>query len=189
MREGVLYRSFQAEFEGGEVIQVSTERFLSMGRKELGCINYSIKLLKGRGRCIVDFYLDGDIRNQDSNYDEKFWEPPLYEVDETFGEINTATKKTRFAVSTGMITQVQLNKESTEIIPSSAFLNNKLSLSYKIDLEQSDTLSLVKIASIVTSRDHSVDVLPKLAKELCMTAGSIGYEELKNEQIRAWDKK
>ncbi len=189
MHEGVLYRSFEVEFGGGEIVKVSTERFLSIARQELGCINYSLKLLRGTGNCTVEFYLDGDIRNEDANYDEKFWEPVGAQTEGSFGVLTSKTKKTGFVVSTGMSTKVLLNHQLVDIAPTKGINKNRISLSYRLDLNESDTMSLVKLASVFTSRDHPIDKLSDLALDMCKKANVIGYAELKNEQVLAWAEK
>ncbi len=189
MREGILYRSFKAEFEGGEIIRVSAERFLSIKRREIGGLKYSLQLIRGKGKCEVEFYLDGDIRNQDSNYDEMFWEPMGAMVEGPFGILTSKTKKTGFVVSTGMSTQVLINNLPFENAPSEERSDNRIGLSYHLNLNETDTISLVKLVSVLTSRDHPADKLAKLAMNMCREANFVGYEELKNEQVRAWEEK
>jgi len=189
MKEGILYRSFEAEFGGGEIIKVSTERFLSIRRRETGAISYSFKLIRGQAKCELESYLDGNIRNQDSNYDEKFWLPIEADVEESIGIIASKTKKTGFVVATSMSTSVLLNQTAMDKAPNKKIKNDRVGLNYELDLKESDTVNLIKIASILTSRDHPSDNLTKLALSNCQDACSIGYETLKDEQLGAWAEK
>ncbi len=189
MREGVLHRSFEVEFGGGEIVEVSTERFLSIARQELGGINYSLKLLRGSGDCIVEFYLDGDIRNEDANYDEKFWEPIGAQIEGSFGGLTSKTKKTGFVVSTGMSTKILINNKPSDANISEVIKKDRVSLSYNINLEESDLLSIEKLAAIFTSRDHPVDKINGLAFDMCKKAKSLGYNKLKKEHVKAWEEK
>ncbi|MBE3554488.1 MAG: hypothetical protein IMW85_05765 [Thermicanus sp.] len=74
MREGYLERNFIAQFSDGREIEVSAIRFLSIVRPEIGVISYSIKPLNFSGNLTLFLFLDGDVKNQDANYDEKFWD-------------------------------------------------------------------------------------------------------------------
>ena len=189
MKEGILYRSFEAEFDSGEAVKVSAERFLSLSRKETGCIKYSIELLKGNGSCEIEFYLDGGIQNQDSNYNEKFWEPVNSRTDHSYGFLTSRTKKTGFTISTGMSTSVFLNGRLSNQTPDSKEEKDRIGLAYHIDLAENDKLTLFKYASVFTSRDHGEDHLEQLSADTCKEANKLGYEKLKKEQISSWQKK
>ncbi len=177
MKEGVLQRSFQAEFESGEVIEVSSERFLSLARKEIGCIRYSIELVRGRGECIVEFYLDGSIQNQDSNYDEKFWETINSKTEGSAGVLTSRTKKTGFTVSTGLSSNVFINGKLWDQAPIGNAEQDRTSLVYQLNLKEKDKLTLYKYASVMTSRDHNENNLEQLSLDKCLEANGIGYEE------------
>ena len=96
MRNGVLKRSFIAEFEDGDLVKVNTSRFLSLDIQEVGAINYSVTPINFQGEIEFSPYLDAGIINEDSNYDEFFWE--ILEQKETDEEayILSKTLKTGF---------------------------------------------------------------------------------------------
>ena len=73
MKRGVLSRQFQLRFPSGKEIEVSAVRFVSMHRDEIGAIRYGMKALNFTGQARIVPFLDFDVVNQDSNYDEKFW--------------------------------------------------------------------------------------------------------------------
>ena len=102
MREGYLQRKFKAVLANGNRIEVEALRFLSMTRDELGLIRYTVKALNFDGAVQIIPYIDGDVKNEDSNYDEKFWTPVFSEISERSALISMETKKTRFEVCTGM---------------------------------------------------------------------------------------
>jgi len=189
MREGILYRTFDAEFDSGEAVRVSAERFLCLERREIECIKYSIQLLEGHGSCEVEFYLDGGIQNQDSNYNEKFWEPVNSKTDQSFGLLTSRTKKTAFTISTAMMASVFLNGELSDQTPIGKAGKDRAGLVYNLDLEENDKLTLYKYASVFTSRDHIEDLLEQHSEEGCREAKELGYESLKKEQISSWHKK
>ncbi|NCB07898.1 MAG: glycoside hydrolase family 65 protein, partial [Bacteroidia bacterium] len=73
MQHGLLSRYFIAEFSGGEKVEVLAQRFVSIHDAEIGAIRYSVKALNFSGELEITPYLDADVFNEDSNYDEKFW--------------------------------------------------------------------------------------------------------------------
>lgn len=112
MKEGTLSRSFIAHLnqpmlgfrEGGGSKQVKVEvlRFISMADYETAAIRYSITPLNFSGEITFEPYLDGDVKNHDSNYDEKFWTEVSKSVGSGEGVLVTRTKKTAFDLAVAM---------------------------------------------------------------------------------------
>ena len=74
MQEGYLERKFSAKMVSGRTVEVVAKRFCSIAQDEIGAIRYAIKAVDFSGVLSINAYVDGDVMNQDSNYDEKFWE-------------------------------------------------------------------------------------------------------------------
>ena len=73
MKTGILSRKFKVELPNKKQIKVSTQRFCSMHNDEIGAISYSITS-EHELNISIDSYLDFDIKNEDSNYDNYFWQ-------------------------------------------------------------------------------------------------------------------
>ena len=73
IQKGTLTRSFKAELKNGNVLKVEAIRFCSIVDDEAGLIKYSITPQNFAGKIVVRSFLDGDVKNEDSNYEEKFW--------------------------------------------------------------------------------------------------------------------
>ena len=71
----------------------------------------SITPLNFEGTITITPYVDGDVKNQDSNYDEKFWEEVEKFIKRKSGYLTTKTKKTDFHVCTGMKFEIFKNGE------------------------------------------------------------------------------
>ena len=74
MQTGVLTRHFTCKLQDGKEVEVKSVRFCSMDNDELAAISYSIKPLNFSGNIKFTPYLDFDVRNQDANYGDMFWE-------------------------------------------------------------------------------------------------------------------
>ena len=78
MKEGYYRRSFQATLQNGTEVMVESTRILHLEQDELGVINYKVTALNKDAEIVFSPYLDGGITNEDSNWDDKFWDCLLY---------------------------------------------------------------------------------------------------------------
>src|SRR5690606_16602462 len=74
MKEGILTRSFTVE-KNGKTFRFHIERFVSLDVKELCAIQITVESLTDAADIEIRSCLDGDVYNEDSNYDEQFWIP------------------------------------------------------------------------------------------------------------------
>ena len=72
MQTGVFLRRFTVWTAEGKVT-VEAERFVSLAQKELLAISYSVTP-ENDAKVVMRPYLDANVKNLDSNYDETFWE-------------------------------------------------------------------------------------------------------------------
>src|SRR5690606_5207172 len=100
MKEGYLERTFTAKLQSGKMLQVCAKRFCSIVDDEAAAIQYSLKALNFDDVLTIIPYIDGDVQNQDSNYDEKFWDEVYKEVKGADAYLTLRTKKTAFDVCT-----------------------------------------------------------------------------------------
>ena len=98
MKEGYLERTFTATFLSGKQLRVNSKRINSISDDESGVIRYSITPLNFDGKITLTPFIDGDIKNKDANYDEKFWEEVQKETAFAEGYVELKTKKTGFII-------------------------------------------------------------------------------------------
>ncbi len=189
MKEGLLTREFVAILPGDLEVEVSSRRFLSMVQTEIGAIKYSIKALNFSGELKVCPYLDLDIRNEDANFDEIFWNEVEREIKDGEGYITGKTKKTDFHVCTGMNFQLLKNAKpcgaEVQIINEYKWIANEC----KIGLEEGDEVTLIKYAANVTSLDHPLVELCTRTQESLKRAAGLGFEKLFEAHKQAWARK
>jgi maltose phosphorylase len=102
MKEAYLERSFNAVLSNGNEVKVNAKRFLSAVYLEIGAIKYSITPVNFSGELIITPYLDGDVKNQDSNYDEKFWDEVQINASTDISSLVLKTKKLDFHICSAM---------------------------------------------------------------------------------------
>ncbi|CAM4359266.1 glycoside hydrolase family 65 protein [Paenibacillus typhae] len=189
MKEGTLFRSFTAELEGGKQVQVESIRIVSMARHEIGAIRYAVTPLNFAGTLTVTPYLDGDIKNKDSNYDEKFWNEVEKKSGTEGGYLTLKTKKLDFHVTSAFAFDIVVNGEKVtaeaEALEQEKYVGSKVALS----VQQGDQVVIYKYAANVTSRNYGLGQLVEAAHSALNGAREAGFVTLLNEQAAAWGDK
>ena len=189
MKEGYLERTFRAEFSNGNIIEVKSKRFLSIVDTQIGAIQYAIKAVNFSGKLDLTPYIDLDISNEDSNYDERFWSEVSKEVLEDEGYLLGKTKKLDFHVCTGMKFDIEKNEipvsYSTKKLENQKFIAN----SCNVQVKENDTVVIYKYAANLSSQDYKVEDLLEETKKAVLNAQQKGFKQLLQEQVTAWVKK
>lgn len=189
MKEGYLERSFSVRLAKGKELKIVAKRFISMVRYEVAAIKYSVTPLNFNGEITFCPYLDVDIENEDSNYEEKFWKEIDKKVYDREAYLVARTKKTKFHVATGMkfnLTQDHISIDfKTEQIIKKKYVANSTTITCK----QGQETVLYKYIANVSSEYHKKTKLLKKAKEITRDAANAGFEILLHEHIQAWSEK
>jgi maltose phosphorylase len=189
MKEGYLERSFEAILSNGNEVSVNAKRFISMTRGEIGTIKYSIKPLNFNGTLEITPYLDGDVVNSDSNYDEKFWDEIAKESKSYEAFLMLKTKKLDFHICTYMAYELNLNGETIKPIVALNQSEKYVSNTALIHCNKNDEIIIYKYVANTSSRYYEVTELIEITKEHLKSAQKIGFEMLLKEQSNAWKEK
>lgn len=186
MKSGLLSRHFVAQLPSGRQLEVHVKRFLSIADQELGAIRYSVKALNFSGEITLVPYIDGDVVNEDSNYDENFWISIGQKMNSYSGFVGMETKKTAFQVYTGMQFNVKLNRKLQSIQPIRVQKEKYVSGEIKIDVKKGDEVCIEKFASIVSTLYHPQNELQEATEKALKRASDKGFDQLFAEQETAW---
>lgn len=186
MKEGVLYRSFEATLQNGVEISIKATRFLSLTNDELGVIHYEVTPLNTDAKITLNTYLDSNIKNQDSNWDDQFWETTKVKIVENRAFINSNTLKTFFYVSTFMQNKILLNAEEITIAPEVISTATYAALSYTKQIPAGKTFSIQKMGGYVSSLNHSKNELLNAANHVLDQAALKDFKAHKEEQKNSW---
>lgn len=184
MKTGIFLRRFTIWTKNGN-IRVEAERFVSLAQKELLAIRYSVTPAFD-AHIVMRPYLDGNVRNLDSNYDETFWEMLLEEETEDAVAILTKTKPNpfdapRFAVSAAMSCWADgLEMEGRRLDSGYA------EITYSGDVKADDTATLEKFALCFTSRDYDEKLLNTMSLKAAARAREVGYDEHRSAHVSTW---
>lgn len=186
MRRGLLSRRFTARMASGKELKVESTRFLSIKRDEIGAIRYTITPLNFDSRALITPYLDFDVQNKDSNYDEKFWEHVRGQVGSQKAVICAKTKKLDFNVAAAMRYEWEVGGEPITLYPENVERDKYVANTFQTELKDGQTYTLFKYAAVLSSLNYSKDALIQEADQRASEARRVGFEELLEEQEKAW---
>ena len=184
MKAGILNRSY-VWTKGETVISFTFTRFVSVATKELAVMNIEATVLKGNPAIEMVPHLDGDVVNEDSNYEEQFWierdrglSPHPYLTTKTI-ENNYGTD--RFTVTTMMSNTVKGLK-----LEDSKETDMNVSETYKGTVSEGDTVTLTKLVSVITSRDVEEADQVTAAEAILTDADALEFDRLKEAHVEEW---
>ena len=189
MLDGYLERNFQAKNSAGKQVEVKSTRFCSMADDETGAIKYTITPLNFSGNIMVMPFIDGDVVNQDANYDEKFWDEVKKGCEDDVCYIQMRTKKTGFEVATGM--QFSILQDGKEAISSGEVIQKEkyIASSVKLQAQQGQAIAIIKYAANLASLNHKPEELAEKLTETLHRISNKGFDTMLTEQAAAWAEK
>lgn len=189
MKEGYLERTFLAELSSGTLIKVNAKRFCSIVDKEAGAIRYEITPINSEAALALQVCLDGDVRNEDANYDEKFW---LEKTTKSFDQgalLTVETKRTTFWLTTAMHYEVQLDGERLDVEEQLIEREKFIAKAIATRVAQGQTLTIYKYVVNLSSENHAKNKMEDQAIKMLGDVVEKGFFQLKLEQQQAWANK
>ncbi|MFD1820754.1 maltose phosphorylase [Pseudarcicella hirudinis] len=189
MKEGYLERSFVAALPGGKQVKIFAKRLNSIVDDESGAIHYAITPLNFDGKITLTPYIDGDIKNKDANYDEKFWDEVQKETAFAEGYIEMETKKTGFHVVTGQKFEIFQNGTLANFqslpIKKEKYVGSQVTL----EARSGEEIVLIKYAVNLSSENHTKEDLLPNAKAYLKRIAAKGFDLILKEQAEKWASK
>ena len=188
MREGYLERSFRIAVSGNKRIDFNSRRFVSMAEPDLGIIRYSVKSVDFEGNIDFTIYIDGDVKNEDTNYGEKFWKEVNKDHNGYEGVLITRTLKTDFHVATGMC--FGFLKDNMELPVKAKVIEREKYIASNVSLliSQGEEVILTKYVSVLSSLNNEKKKLMGDTKIRLKEAKAKGFDNLFLEHIREWER-
>jgi len=187
MQNGLLQRSFQAAFSEDKKIAVNVERFVSCTHDEIACIRYQIKPLNFSGKLTWSNFVDGLVKNMDSNYDEIFWDRVAEVAEANHLAIQVKTKKLDFSVAAGFEINCFKDQELQQEIKT-ASKPWHANADWQINMQEGKTYTVEKFVSVVSSLNYDAANLFSACKSNTNQAIQLGYDALRELQINYWQK-
>ncbi|WP_159800689.1 glycoside hydrolase family 65 protein [Flavobacterium sp. MK4S-17] len=187
MKEGWYGRSFNAVLQNGTEVAVNAKRFLSLVTDELGAIKYEVTPINGDAKIIFKPYVDGGVKNEDANWEEKFWEPLKVEHSGNDAFVVARTFKTHFTAAAFMHNSILLNGSETGLTPEhTEEKEDKVQFGYTVSAVKGEAAAIIKFGGYTVSLNHAEDRLVDAAKEVINNAVAKGFDALLEEQKQSW---
>jgi maltose phosphorylase len=189
MKEGTLFRTFVASFKSGKKVKVTSLRFLSMVTPEIGAIRFTLQPLNFSGKISISPYVDFDVVNEDSNYDEKFWVGEYLENLGNEGYLTAHTKKTKFLVCSGMKYNVLVDGKEHAVRIENESREKYIESTFEIEAKQKQEITLYKYGVNTSSEYYNKSRLAYESKEILNDAFETGFDQLLSEHKACWAEK
>ncbi|TAI47985.1 glycoside hydrolase family 65 protein [Flagellimonas allohymeniacidonis] len=187
MKEGWYQRSFSAVLPNEVEIKAKITRFLSLDIDEVGAIRMELSPVNQDAEITFEPYLDSGITNEDTNWDDKFWNTTGVQVKNNRAFIEAHTMKTNFATCTFMQAQAGYNGKELDAHPDKK-TDTRVSLQFKQNVAKGEHVSLTKYGGYTVSRNHDPSELVKVANTSLDKASELGFDALLKMQKEAWAK-
>ncbi len=188
MQNGTLERNFTAHLPSGKIIKISTCRFCSMADDECAAMKYSITPINFNGEITITPYIDGDVMNEDSNYDEKFWKAIDSSLDINEGYVLSETLKTEFQVATAMRIQFLVDGDLADYNARLENKTNYIAVGAEFEGKEDQEIVVYKYVANVSSLNYTKAELAAKSIAAVNRAYSAGFNQMKVDQSEAWDK-
>ena len=185
MESGLYERSFTATLQNGIGVRVHSKRFLSLAQSALGVIDYRIETDRDATLEIIP-YLDAGITNQDSNWEDQFWEIDRIGATQKTAYIEAHTLKTEFSVGTFMEVRLLENDNPIDFTSSVQKTEKKVGLEISHQLTAGKELSIHKLGGYLSSRNYPKENLESEANALLLALKNESFSSLYNAQKEKW---
>ena len=188
MYNGLLFRKCNITLKNGLSIEIESTRFYSLINKEFSALRYKITP-NTACEIKIENYVDADVSNKDSNYDEKFWEEIKQESTENKLFVTVKTKKLNWHLCTGVKFSLFSGDDELSATPTHAEHPKFSSSIYTVNANGGQTITAVKHAISASSFHHPIESLELHTKKTLEKMGASSFESHLNMSAKAWQEK
>ena len=184
MKAGILHRSFIVKG-----VKISVDRFISVAKKELADLRWTfVSVDKATHQLELTALIDADVMNEDSNYDEKFWDVLDKEADDESAFIMTRTIANPFGVPQFTVAARQ---RFVSDLPAIGSVDDEKQVGNVFAGIVTETpVQIEKRVIVTTSRDYeSNDAVKSATDDLFADIASNTYNDLVIDHTTGWAKR
>lgn len=188
MHQGLLTRSYV--YEGKDVkVKFEFNRFLSNKIKEAALIDIKATVLEGSAKIKFTAKIDSNVVNEDSNYDEHFWQPLGEDGEGRTVQVITKPNPYEGVPQFTVLLKQGLKANGEKIEGKVTTTTGVLSETVEIELNENDTYELEKDVVVVTSRDVEPAEQAKKATDLLDAVQSESFVDNLADHTAIWEKR
>lgn len=184
LHQGLVTRSFIYEV-GQAQVQFTFRRFLALQMKQAAFIEVAIQVLQGQAQIDYAAKLDGNVVNEDSNYDERFWVP--VQADAAANWLQMVTKPNPYDVPQFTVfLQQALRLNGKSLTAKVAASPGQVVATGHLRLAAGQQAVLEKDVIVLTSRDVAPSNQPTVAQALMAQLQQQSFTEALAMQTQLW---
>lgn len=186
MKEGILSKKCTLTMSNGIQLYIESKRFISLTEFEIGAIHYEITPKNANCKIQIQSFIQSEVYNQDSNYNECFWESIVGKCTNKNIVAVDRTTKSPFDVPQFTVATAIKNIFSKDV--TKTYKKDKLQLNEfaECELKKGETLVIEKLAAQVSSLNHEEKNIETVALQTLQKAEKIGFGKLLAEHKKAW---
>ena len=186
MQAGLLLRKFKITMRDRSELMVEACRFCSLETPHLSALEYKITPLNKALQIEVSSYVNGDVKNEDANYDENFWDRISESSQQLDCTVVIRTRKTEYTVATAIRTEWILNNTSQNSDYSNEVKEKYAAVKTLVNVPVNQSFTTRKYAITLSSLDYEPETIHEASLELLAKNAVLGFDNLKNKQKAAW---
>ncbi|GAB5051544.1 glycoside hydrolase family 65 protein [Pediococcus ethanolidurans] len=189
MKNGILTRKFTVS-EPDTKVCFTIQRFVSVAEKELFDVNYQIQNLGDQPVSVkLVSEINADVFNEDSNYDEKFWNVKTKAQTPDSGYLIAETRPNNYGTPQFTVGMEMTHKADLKALEEPVD-DLKVANTFSGALDAKQTTNFEKRVIVVTSRDYDDDATLKAAMQnLSQQVTAVAYQKLVADQTDGWAKR
>lgn len=186
MRNGISYRDFTATSPKGHTLSIHVEHLNNMAHQNLCLIKYSVTSVNYNGKISLIPFLNGNIKHESSNFNEKMWNILRLESTNEHAYLWCQTRHEDAQACFSMAYQLFKNSKEVTSRPIRIEKEKTVGFSAGSDIKSGEKVTLVKYVAITTSLYYDRQELVRQAVEQCKEAKSKGWEALLKDHQNSW---
>ncbi len=164
MQHGHLMRFCKIRLQNGKELHIESVRFCSITHDQIGQVDYEIIPVNFEGKIKITPYLDGNVQNRDSNYNEYFWDEISKSATNNRAYLQVKTKENKFAVErfdicAGMDVEIFLGGHKQAVPFKNIETEKYIGLEFEIDAKKMQSVRILKKVAIHNSNNFFPDYL------------------------------
>ncbi len=187
MKHGYLQRNVVVRMGDAKEVRIQAQRFLSIVEDEVAAIRYSVTPLNFDGEINFTPFIDGNVRNKDSNYNEVFWDILETRAEEGYAGLLSETKKSGFTVAFSMMYELFRGDKSETLSPELIKEKGKTGNRISMALISGETATLYKYISVTSSMNYSKESLLDEGKRRVQKVYDLKYDSLFEAHCNKWE--
>lgn len=187
MRKGISHRDFIATSPKGNTLEVHVEHINSMANQNLCVIKYSVTSVNYEGKISIVPYINGDVKHESSNFDERMWNILRLETKNDYAYLWSQTRHEDSQACFSMAFQLFRNSKEISGSPIRIEKEKLVGFSAGSDIKPGERVTLIKYVAITSSLYYDRQILVDESVKQSKEAKDKGWDNIVHEHTQVWE--